>query len=71
MASIMILTYCVLLGYFRVMGIQNAEINAIVPTLGFHLSTWSMSFVKLIWLRLTANKNANNEGGNEPPPQPF
>jgi hypothetical protein len=29
-----------------------SELNAIVPTIGFNLSTWSLPWIKLIWLRI-------------------
>lgn len=30
----------------------HLELNAIVPTVGFNLSTWSLPYVKVIWLRI-------------------
>ena len=29
-----------------------SELNAIVPTLGFNLSTWSLPYVEIIWQRV-------------------
>jgi len=39
---IMILTYCCIYGYLRFLGTSNAELAALVPTVGFNLSTWSL-----------------------------
>ncbi len=51
MFTVMLFTYCVLLAYFRAMNIEHPELNAIVPALGFYMSTWSMSFVKWMWVK--------------------
>jgi hypothetical protein len=51
MFAVMITTYCVLLAYFKSMEISHPELNAIVPALGFYMSTWSMTFVKWVWLK--------------------
>lgn len=33
------------------------ELNAIVPTVGFNLSTWSLPYVKYMWLKLHRSRN--------------
>jgi hypothetical protein len=37
--------YCSLLS-------RITELNAIVPTLGFNLSTWSLPYVEIVWQRI-------------------
>lgn len=48
---ILILTYFVIVIFFTVTGLGNPFINAIVPTIGFFLSTLSVPFVKYLWLK--------------------
>lgn len=48
---IALLTYLVISSFFVVINVDKPFINAIVPTLGFLLSTLSLSFVKKIWLQ--------------------
>lgn len=48
---IAILTYLVIVLFFVFAGLNNPFINAIVPTLGFLLSTLSLSIFKKIWLK--------------------
>lgn len=47
---IMIVTYCTLFGYMTLIGSETPYLNAIVPTVGFNISTWSLPFVKEIWI---------------------
>ena len=47
---IMIITYFTLCGYMIAIGVQDPFLNAIVPTVGFNLSTWSLPWVKQIWM---------------------
>lgn len=47
--SIAILTYIVVVIFFYVIKIDKPFINAIVPTIGFVLSTQSLPFIKRIW----------------------
>jgi len=49
--AIAIITYLTLAGYFSLVLKINPWINAIVPTIGFLLSTLSFSIVKKIWLK--------------------
>lgn len=46
-----VLTYIVVVLFFIFAKLPNPFINAIVPTLGFLLSTLSISFVKKLWLK--------------------
>ena len=46
-----ILTYIVIVLFFAVAGLAKPLINAIVPTLGFLLSTLSVSYFKMLWLK--------------------
>ena len=44
--SVAVLTYLTILLFFVVIKVKNPMINAIVPTLGFLLSTMSLPFIK-------------------------
>ena len=46
-----VLTYFVIVLFFYSAGLPNPFINAIVPTLGFILSTLSLPLLKEIWLK--------------------
>jgi len=46
-----ILTYIVIVLFFVAAGLPKPFINPIVPTLGFLLSTLSISFFKELWLK--------------------
>ena len=46
-----VLTYLVIVLFFYSAGLPNPFINAIVPTLGFILSTLSLPILKEIWLK--------------------
>lgn len=48
---IAILTYFVIVVFFFFVHLPKPFINAIVPTLGFLLSTLSISFIKKIWIK--------------------
>ena len=48
---IAVLTYIVIVLFFHFAQLPNPFINAIVPTLGFLLSTLSVSFFKSIWIK--------------------
>jgi len=48
---IAIFTYFVIVLFFIVAGVANPFVNALVPTLGFILSTLSLSVFKKIWLK--------------------
>ncbi len=46
-----ILTYIVIVLFFFFAGLPKPFINAIVPTLGFILSTLSVSYFKRLWMK--------------------
>lgn len=48
--SIAVLTYLTILLFFITINVEKPLINAIVPTLGFLLSTMSLPFIKKWWL---------------------
>lgn len=47
--SIAVLTYCVVLVYLYVIGNDSPWINAIVPPVGFLLSTLAVGWIRRIW----------------------
>lgn len=48
---IAVLTYFVIVLFFVFAGLPNPFVNAIVPTLGFILSTLSLPLFKKVWLK--------------------
>ncbi len=48
---ITILTYIVIVLFFFFAGLPKPFLNAIVPTLGFLLSTLSVSYFKELWIK--------------------
>jgi hypothetical protein len=52
-----ILTYAVIVLFFIAAGLPHPFINPIVPTLGFLLSTLSVSYFKELWFK---RQNQNN-----------
>ena len=50
------LTYLIIVLFFTIMHLGKPFINAIVPTLGFILSTLSIDLVKRVWLEKFNNK---------------
>ena len=49
--SLMLFTYLSVSLYFVAIGIDRPFLGAVVPTVGFLLSTLSLPFIKRIWLR--------------------
>ncbi|CAM9374049.1 unnamed protein product, partial [Ectocarpus fasciculatus] len=47
---IMIITYATISTYMYLIGVKDPLLNAIVPTVGFNLSTWSLPSVKKVWM---------------------
>lgn len=47
--SVALLTYLVILVFFLIVKVKDPFLNAIVPTLGFLLSTLSLRFVERKW----------------------
>lgn len=52
----MIITYLTLFGYMSYIGVQQPALSAIVPTTGFNISTWSLSYLKVLWVKLKMNQ---------------
>lgn len=48
---ILALTYGVVVIFFSVADLPNPFVNAIVPSLGFFLSTLTVPWVKHVWMR--------------------
>ncbi len=48
---ILVLTYFVVVIFFFVAKLSHPFVNALVPTLGFFLSTLTIPWMKTIWLR--------------------
>lgn len=46
-----VLTYIVIVLFFAVAGLPKPFINPVVPTIGFLLSTMSISYFKTLWLK--------------------
>ena len=53
---IAILTYLIIVSFFLVNNLPNPFVNAIVPTLGFILSTLTLNIFKHIWINLNGKK---------------
>ncbi len=49
-ALLTVFTYLAVLSYFLVLGISSPFLNAMVPTIGFLLSTLTLPFFKKIWM---------------------
>lgn len=47
---IALMTYFIIVIFLIIIDIENAWLNALVPTMGFLLSTLSLPFFKKIWL---------------------
>lgn len=50
-ASIALVTYAAVVLFFLALGFPKPFVNALVPTMGFLLSTLSISFLKKLWIR--------------------
>lgn len=48
---LMIFTYLAVLFYFQAIGIKSPYLNAVVPTIGFLLSTLTLPLFKKIWIK--------------------
>ncbi len=48
--TIAILTYVVMVLVMSSIGVEDIFVSAIIPTLGFVLSTFSLPYIKNIWL---------------------
>lgn len=47
--TIILLTYLTLYGYMNGIGVDQPALNAIIPAIGFTLSTLSLPYVKQLW----------------------
>ncbi len=63
-ALIAVFTYLAVALYFLAIDIPNAWLNAIVPTLGFLLSTLTLPFFKRIWIDKFYRRNRKLKTGN-------
>ena len=59
MIFIMVVTYCTLYGYMTLINVDKAYLNAIVPTMGYNMSTWSLPYVKCLWLTFKEKTETN------------
>ena len=48
---ILVLTYCIIVLFMYVSHIVKPWLNAIVPTIGFFLSTLTLPFIKKWWIK--------------------
>lgn len=48
--SVILMTYIITAVVFYMIGVNNFLLNAIIPTLGFYLSTLSLPFIKNWWI---------------------
>ncbi|HVX92584.1 MAG TPA: hypothetical protein VHA74_00530 [Candidatus Dojkabacteria bacterium] len=49
--SIALITYLLISIFFVIIKVENPFVNAIVPTIGFLLSTLSLNFIKKSWIK--------------------
>ena len=54
--AIVSLTYALMCLLFYVLGARNFMLSATVPTLGYYLSTLSLSKIKSLWLKRQARR---------------
>ena len=54
---IAVLTYLVIVIFFIVNNFPNPWVNALVPTLGFVLSTLTLNLFKQVWLKFKQNQS--------------
>ncbi len=47
--SILVMTYCVIGLYMKLLGIENWYLHALVPTLGYFFSTLALPIVRKMW----------------------
>ncbi|RYG93486.1 hypothetical protein EON65_58840 [archaeon] len=62
--TIMVLTYTTLFLYLLfVIQSKQPALDAVVPSIGFNLSTWSLPCVKRVWMRVTGRMNRGVSAG--------
>jgi len=54
--TVAVLTYVTIVLFFFVAGLPKPFINSIVPTMGFVISTLSLPFFKILWVRYKRRK---------------
>ena len=59
MIFIMVATYFTLYGYMTLINVDNAYLHAIVPTIGYNMSTWSLPYVKCLWMTFKEKRETN------------
>jgi len=53
-----VFTYIVIVIFLTIIGLKNPYLNALVPTIGYILSTLSIPYAKRIWIKkIYKNKN--------------
>jgi len=48
---VLILTYILIGTYMNAINVEDPWLNAVVPSLGFLLSTLTISWIKILWLK--------------------
>jgi hypothetical protein len=48
---ILVLTYILIALYMNIIGVDKAWLNAVVPSLGFLVSTLTIGYLKLLWIK--------------------
>jgi len=48
--SILVMTYIITAIVFYFIGVKNFMLSALIPSVGFYLSTQSLPFIKRIWI---------------------
>lgn len=54
--SIVAMTYIITAIVFYFIGVKNFWLNALIPTVGFYLSTLSLPFIKNWWIKTNVKK---------------
>ena len=49
--SIVLMTYIITAIVFYIIGVKNFLLSALIPTVGFYLSTQSLPFIKTWWIK--------------------
>jgi hypothetical protein len=49
--SIVVMTYIITAIVFYFIGVKNFALSALIPTVGFYLSTQSLHFIKKWWIK--------------------
>jgi len=49
--SVLVMTYIVTAIVFYFIGVKSFMLSALIPTVGFYLSTQSLPFVKRVWIQ--------------------